>query len=958
MVYDRSRTASREDWDAGWIWFEGDANAANSYLYARKAFKLPAKPAQARLRIAANNRYKLYVNGNYVGRGPVTDSTRPRYDTYDISALLSKGANAIAVFAHYASTMSRSNAPTRPGIICDADIEWSGGSDRIITDETWRVLPADAYTAVAARDRKAGAHELYDASLKVDKWTEASFRDTRWPQAKVIAKASEPPFSRPIPQQVTRPIEEVIYPASILSACDCPGLPEGIELPDVPKLMATEALKALKSGQLDKPERLLSDKDEAATVKAPQGGGVSIILDFGQEVFGCVELDVEKSGGGVIDIGYDIFEEEGEAEEGQSSYRADRVILSKGQETWISHEPRLFRYIQMDIRDCPRPVSITRLVVHNATYPIERKGRFESSDQVLTKAWNAAAGMLHHRLGEVYAGRPRPERIVWWDEPGVAAEAAYYVFGDATLFAQELREVASYQYRDGGILPPYPSRMRSPAPDFGALWVTSIWDYFVQSGDKGLLSDLYPAVVRWLKWMGRRMNGDLLKASGKADLYIDWGQVDLYGEAAVLNFLYLGALRAAWSMADALARQSEAEEWERLAAGLRIAAVKYFWSPKRGLFADVRVDGRMQDHFSAATNILAALFDIADHYQKSSIYRQLLDDGGLPVTAPYFLSLLLKSLCRSGYNFEALDFIRRKWGSEDSASGQAVPLALASQLPSHFLGVNATGDPGRVRVEPHPGDIERIKGVVPGAGGLVSAEWRVDRRGFAITVDVPEGVKAEIVPPRQTLLSRVRFNGKDVHDQTVEVGRGTHSLQVLRESMSMMIRRKPPVIEEVEEPQPAPIPPGRGDIETVEQMIQILTQLEREQPVATAVETEEEPQQLAKRKRSRRRSKSHREAQTEETTAQTEPVEEEATEAAVDETVAPLPEPVSERPAPKRRRRRSSAKPVETQPEVAPESDPTQEAETNGKEPRKPVSRRRKRDSDVEAIEAAAVEDQ
>ena len=85
-------------WKARWIWTSEGVAHKNYTFYARKTFTLPSRIASASVRVTADSRYRLYVNGVRVGRGPVKFDTRwMYYDTWDIAPLLKKGKNVIAV---------------------------------------------------------------------------------------------------------------------------------------------------------------------------------------------------------------------------------------------------------------------------------------------------------------------------------------------------------------------------------------------------------------------------------------------------------------------------------------------------------------------------------------------------------------------------------------------------------------------------------------------------------------------------------------------------------------------------------------------------------------------------------------------------------------------------------------------------------------------------------------------
>ena len=101
-TYTRPPLRSVRQWDGRWIWCKGEAKPYHFYLYARKTFILDGEPTSAQLHITASDRYVLYLNGRYLGRGPArSDPRRKSYDTYDVAASLQKGTNVIGMRAYH-----------------------------------------------------------------------------------------------------------------------------------------------------------------------------------------------------------------------------------------------------------------------------------------------------------------------------------------------------------------------------------------------------------------------------------------------------------------------------------------------------------------------------------------------------------------------------------------------------------------------------------------------------------------------------------------------------------------------------------------------------------------------------------------------------------------------------------------------------------------------------------------
>ena len=83
---------------ARFVWLGDTARRRNQFAGFERTFSLPAVPAQFPLHLFADTRYRLRVNGEFVGAGPGRFVTQfPEYDTHELAPLLRAGDNRISV---------------------------------------------------------------------------------------------------------------------------------------------------------------------------------------------------------------------------------------------------------------------------------------------------------------------------------------------------------------------------------------------------------------------------------------------------------------------------------------------------------------------------------------------------------------------------------------------------------------------------------------------------------------------------------------------------------------------------------------------------------------------------------------------------------------------------------------------------------------------------------------------
>lgn len=782
--------------DAGkWIWIDGPDAAPNSYLYARKTFALTEKPSEAFLKTTADSKYRLFVNGNYVGKGPVRNPEGiVYYDTYDITQHLVKGKNVIAFLVHYIGENTYSYKARRAGLLCKAEIKVGDEMQTVVTDETWKVRRAEDWTNAGARlSRRLGFQEVYDASSSPGDWRQVKFSERGWQDAVVVGRAPGEPWGDLYAREIPPLREEKILPRAIIGAYNSPDRLKTVPPAEIPDIMADAELAQLRAGSVQNIEALLTEEGNAQ-IKTPRSNrGVALILDFGREVFGNVEIGIADSGTGCIDLGYGELLEDGRVKPNKAGVKyTDRVLLKRGRLEWQGFESRAFRYLQVEFRWCSRPVVLEYIRVNQTTYPVQQLATFECSDSLLNEIWKIGAYTTQLCMEDTFIDCPWRERAQWWGDARIEARAAYYAFNDTQLLAQGLRQLARSQTREGWIAGMYPAGEEKLLPDYSLLWIFSLLDYYAFSDDVTLLKDLYPNVKRLLEWF-KQFEGEFgLLTDVPGWLFIDWAELEKEGQSTALNCLYYQGLQVAGVIATVAGHPEEASEYVETSHRLKRSINKYLYSPIRGLYADARKDGHLVEKYSRQTNILAALFDIPDHYRKSTIYRQALN-GSLPeIITPYFMSFMLEALYAGEKHDEALSIIRKKWGamvkagatafweqfSEEASLCHGWSACPTRDLLAEYVGIKPVLGAHRFAVTPHTGGMRWARGSINTRTGRLAVEWRVVRNSLTINVEVPEDLRVDVYAPGTAFDTRVSVDGKAWPSKFVTLGPGSHRVRV------------------------------------------------------------------------------------------------------------------------------------------------------------------------------------
>jgi alpha-L-rhamnosidase len=552
-------------------------------------------------------------------------------------------------------------------------------------------------------------------------------------------------------------------------------------------VMSREARLQLENARIENPQGLI--KSKSPTIFYPGAGhGCYAVIDFGKEVTGYPTIEIEEAHGGeVIDLGYSEILQTPQGEvispasgkigivnaDRDGVHYADRYICRSGTQAFQTFDKRAFRYLQIDVRNLTHPIKIGPVSILFSTYPVEYKGSFECSDPLLNRIWEVGRWTVQLNMEDAFTDCPWRERGQWWGDARIEALVNYYAFGDLKLMRKGLKQVAQSQ-NEGLTWGVYPTDWSGGIlPTFTLIWICSLSDYYLFSGDIDLVKELFPAVDRALSFFEKKLGGRSLLRDIPYWPFVDWTDVETKGESASINALYHGTLRVAAGLADTVGDTSKASHYRSLAEELQSAMKTHLWDESISAYRDAIIEDKLLSKVSEQANTWAIVFGVPSKNLFSKIIQAVFDSLKDVVRAgsPYFSFYLLSAFVQAGDYSRALTYIRNNWKRmldwgattwwekwEPTWSfchgWSAAPTYF---LPAEILGVKPA-KPGweEILIHPHPVDLQWAKGVVPAPVGNISVEWKSDEN-FEMTVEIPTMARVA-VPLRQNGVLLV--NGK------------------------------------------------------------------------------------------------------------------------------------------------------------------------------------------------------
>jgi hypothetical protein len=751
-------------WSARWIAYPDDSGLDYGIYHFRKTFSLNEAPKEFNIHVSADNRYRLFVNGEPVCFGPARgDLMHWRYESIDISAYLKAGENVLAAEVwNFAGLKPWAQHSLQTAFILQGNTE----TERIVdTNPSWKVIKNNAYKPADASSEKTGGQFIVvgpcdevDAAKYPWNWEKSGFDDSAWKNAKPIEQG--------------RPKEAGT------------GIAWGLEPREIPLMEA----KKQNFNSVRRSENINVDIDFVlgkSQLVIPANKKVVILFDQGELTTAYPELTVTGGKGSKIELQYaealfDAQNNKGNRNEIEGKEMRGYIdyFLADGGEKrlfrplWL----RTWRYLEMTITTAGSPLTINRFESEFTGYPFQENAVFKSNDTQLTDIWNVGWHTARLCAGETYYDCPYYEQMQYVGDTRIQALISLYVSGDDRLMRNSIQQFEDSRFSESLTMSRYPSSMPQVIPPYSLYWIDMVHDYWMHRDDPEFTGSFLNGIDNVLHFFISKIDKEtgLLGKTGYWN-FVDWADEwpwdnekqiggvpagGYFGQSTILSLHLAYSARHAADLHRWAGDENKAAYYEKIADDMIKSVQKNCWDNTKKYFADTPD----KKEFSMHSQIFAVLTGTVPENEIKDFVLRFEKDNSLIQPTMYFRFYLTQALKIAGLSdnyIETLGLWRDMLGlglttfAEKPDPTRSDCHAWSASPNYDFLATIAGIEPASpgfktVKIEPHLGALTHIEGKMPHPDGTIS--FSLKRKGN-------NGIEGEIILP-ENLTGTFLWNGK------------------------------------------------------------------------------------------------------------------------------------------------------------------------------------------------------
>lgn len=738
-IFHRSNGKNREALKE--IFENHKAGLSNLHMQLRKTFVLEDEITSGLLNITADDYYKLYINGTFVGQGPANGYYfNHYYNTWDITSYLKKGENLIAVHLYYQGNISYvwNSMDHRMGMIAQAQIEMANGlMTEIVSDHTWKYKINEAITSepgtgpgttVTLEDFYSyygkdgqtkgiiGSNTQFLENIDARKadagWCdETLFDDSSWNSPSVIEVDTKDYTFVPQP---TPPLEM--------------------------NTVSPKHIKAL--------------------------GNDRYLLDFGKQIVGYFGMRIPGKEAHIVEIRHsEQLDENGYAKFiMQSNVKYQEFWTLSGQEDEVLefYDYKGFRYVEVLHPTAPLDKHNTWATTIHYPFPVENHF-FLSSNSLLNQIWEICRNGIRCCSQDQYLDCPTREKGQYVGDIYFSSLSHLYLTGDHRLVRKAIDEFALTSRFIPGLLAVAPGAKMVEIADYSLYFPMLVERDYKHNGDIGFVKKYLPVVAGVIDYFSSFENEQgILENYGNKRILIDHpknmrNDYDMgNGCISFLNALYYGA-KSCLARLKSIAGEPVNLLYEQLNQ-FKSVFNHSFYCPETGLY----LDAVESSHHTLQANAVSLLFGLVPEERKeglihffkqqrmacgagfSYLYLSALYEGGAHEFAN---ELILSRDTNSWYTMiqAGATSCMEAWHPDQKSNcsyNHQWTASPISMIVEHVLGIQPA-EPGweAVRFDPHIfRSVDQISLKIPTPKGPIQVSYSLDNHKVTFDLELPSDV--------------------------------------------------------------------------------------------------------------------------------------------------------------------------------------------------------------------------
>ncbi len=777
-------TAKNKKRNGKWIWTsdwtqEDSRSPRLVWFYTEIEGKGGKAAGTDGIRITADCRYKLYIDGEPVQYGPAKGDHQIHYvDTVNPGVFPAAGMHSVAIAVlHYPEDPNVGNhsmfSSDTPGLYVEGvEILSETGEHGERIAQGWKSCVDRTVSFIREEERFAPLqiHELRKAYAG-DQSRQANLQSALQSalQPVIVRREEEMPVylrpenlaERPIPPMLLKehsfslPVGRVEPHSKETFVLDA-----GEEMCAFPKLRVS-------GGKGARIRLLYSECYEMENGKADRTDNIN-----GHLQGYCDQFTIEKSGKGGDHLGI------------QASAEGETCL----EPFWF----RTFRFIEVTVETNEEALTLDSFTYLETGYPLEVRTEVTTSDQTLAPVWDISLRTLRRCMHETYVDCPYYEQLQYIMDTRSEMLYTYAVSGDDRLARKSIREFARAQRPDGLLNCSYPNKCVNVIPGFSIYYILMVHDHMMYFGDPEVVREALPVIRKILQYFDRNtikkgaLAGLVKKTggvNGEGELwsFIDWAQewmdttgmppAGLHGPITMESLLYIMGLQKAAELEEYAGDASLGENDRRMAALVQ-KAVRTFCMDVDGFITDGPVlseDSDIDSNMEARTmcgirsqhcQVFGVLTGTLNEEEAKRNLEKSMSEAGFArcsVAMNFYLFRALEQTGLYAYTERCWDIWRGMVENHCTTCVEAEFYARSEchawgalalyELPSVVLGVRPAA-PGyaRIRVKPATGYMRSACGKVHTPVGDLEISWvKAEDGRVRVKISCGDEVRAKIV---------------------------------------------------------------------------------------------------------------------------------------------------------------------------------------------------------------------